>query len=150
MCLTLAHDLKFNSIKTALKEIFSDKTNTSKDVANQLKNLNIKQEESVLVVDQNTKLRRKINPKDEKSKITRCIICDSKMHWLKTCPHKSNNSAVNVTESLSEIEGETAFDEEVNIILMTNEYEILISEMETNAIIDTACMKTISGEKWFY
>ena len=80
MCLTLAHDLKFNSIKTALKEIFSDKTNTSKDVANQLKNLNIEQGESVLVVDQNTKLRRKINPKDEKSKITRCIICDSKMH----------------------------------------------------------------------
>ena len=32
---------------------------------------------------------------------------------------------------------------------MSNEYEMLISEMETNAIIDTACMKAVSGEKWF-
>ena len=38
-------------------------------------------------------------------------------------------------------------DEEVNIILMTNDQEILTSEMETNAIIDTACTKTVSGEK---
>ena len=149
MCLTLAHDLTFNSMKTALKRIFSDKTNTSKDVTNKFENLNIKQEESVFAVDQSTKLRREINPKDKKGKITRCVICDSKMHWAKTCLHKSNYSVVNVAESLSEIEGETVCDEEVNIILMTNEYEILISEMETNAIIDTACTKTVLGEKWF-
>ena len=149
MCLTLAHDLTFNSMKTALKRIFSDKTNTSKDVTNKFENLNIKQEESVFAVDQSTKLRREINPKDKKGKITRCVICDSKMHWAKTCLHKSNYSVVNVAESLSETEGETVCDEEVNIILMTNEYEILISEMETNAIIDTACTKTVLGEKWF-
>ena len=149
MCLTLAHDLTFNSMKTALKRTFSDKTNTSKDVTNKFENLNIKQEESVFAVDQSTKLRREINPKNKKGKITRCVICDSKMHWAKTCLHKSNYSVVNVAESLSEIEGETVCDEEVNIILMTNEYEILISEMETNAIIDTACTKTVLGEKWF-
>ena len=28
-CLTLAHNLTFNSMKTTLKRIFSDKTNTS-------------------------------------------------------------------------------------------------------------------------
>ena len=34
---------------------------------------------------------------------------------------------------------------------MTNEYETMISEMETNGIIDTACcMKTVSGEKCFF
>ena len=149
MCLTLAHDLTFSSMKTARKRIFSDKTNTSKDITNQFENLNIKQEESVFVVDQSTKLRRKINPKYKKGKITRCVICDSKMHWAKTCPHKSKYSVVNVAESLSEIKDETVWDEEVNIILMTNEYEIMISELEANAIIDTVCMKTVSGENGF-
>ena len=149
MCLMLAHDLTFNSMKTALKRIFSDK-NTLKESQyfNQFENFNIKREESVFVVDQNTKLKRKTNPKDKKGEITRCIMCESKVHWAKSCPHKSNY-VVNVTESLSEIEHEAVCDEEVNIILMKNEYEILISEMETNAIIDTACTKTVSGEKWF-
>ena len=72
------------------------------------------------------------------------------MYWAKTCPHKSNYSAAIAVEFLSEIEDETDCDEEVNTILITNEYEKLISEMETNAIIDTACTKTVSGEKWFW
>ena len=38
-------------------------------------------------------------------------------------------------------------DEEVNIILITTDQEILTSEMETNAIIDTTCTKTVPGEK---
>ena len=29
-------------------------------------------------------------------------------------------------------------------------YEIMISEMETNGIIDTACMKTVSVEKCYF
>ena len=70
------------------------------------------------------------------------------MHWAKSYTHKSNYSVVNVAESSSNIEDETVCDEEVNIILMTSEYEILINEMETNATIDTACMKTV-GKKWF-
>ena len=92
--------------------------------------MNIKQEESVFVVDQNTKLRSKINPKDKKGKITRCAICDSKMHWAKAYPHKSNYNVVNVAESLSEIEDETVCDEDVNFILITNKYEIMISKWE--------------------
>ena len=60
MCLTLANDQTFKSIKTGLKRTFSDQTNTSKDVTNQFEDLNI-----------NIKLRRKVNPKDKKGKITR-------------------------------------------------------------------------------
>ena len=40
------------------------------------------------------------------------VICDSKMHWAKACPHKSNY-AVNMAESLSETEDKTVCDEEV-------------------------------------
>ena len=57
-------------MKTALKWIFSDKINTSKDVTNKFENLNIKHDESVFVVNHSTKLKRKINPKDEKGKFT--------------------------------------------------------------------------------
>ena len=63
---------------------------------------------------------------------------------MPSCPH-----VVDVAKSFSEFQDEKVWDEEVNIILITNEFEILISEMETNAITDTACMKTLSGEKWF-
>ena len=35
-------------------------------------------------------------------------------------------------------------------LLIANEYEILISEIEMNAIIDTACTKTVSREKNFF
>ena len=62
-------------------------------------------------------------------------------------PTKSNTNVVNITES----DNDDSPDEEVHIVLMTNnEYEILINEMETNAIIDTARMKTVSGERWFF
>ena len=69
MCLQLAYDLTFNSLKTTLKNIFCYKTNTSKDFTNQFENLNIKQEESAFAVDQNAKLRGKINPKDKNGKL---------------------------------------------------------------------------------
>ena len=62
----------------------------------------------------------------------------------KICPH-----VVHVSQSFSQIQDETVCDKDVSIILMTNEYEILISKMETNAIIDTASTKTVSDEKWF-
>ena len=69
------------------------------------------------------------------------------MHWAKNCPHKSiEKEKVNITETNSDNESDN---EEVNIILMTNEYEILINEMEVNAVIDTACTKTVSAENWF-
>ena len=62
-------------------------------------------------------------------------------------PHKSNTNVVNITEG----DNDDSPDEEVHIALMTNnEYEILINEMQTNPIIDTACTKTVSGEKWFF
>ena len=54
-----------------------------------------------------------------------------------------------MAKSLSETEDETVCHEEVNIILVINEHEILISEMEANAIICSACMNTISGAKCF-
>ena len=69
------------------------------------------------------------------------------MHWANNCRHKTNTKSVNVAETISDDDN---YDGEVNIILMTNEYEILINEMKVNAIIDTACTKTVFGKNWFH
>ena len=63
MCLILASNITFNTVKTALKRIFNVKTKALKDVSNQFQNLTIKQDESVFVIDQNTKLWRKFKKK---------------------------------------------------------------------------------------
>ena len=50
------------------------------------------------------------------------------MHWAKNCPHKTNIKSVNVAETISD--DDDNYDEEVNITLMTSQYEILVNEME--------------------
>ena len=103
-----------------------------------------KQEESVMVFEQSKK--KKVNPMDKQGKIARCVICNSKLHWAKNCPHKTNIKSINVAETISDDDN---YDEKVNIILMTSEYEILINEMEVNDIIDTAC-RIVLRKNWFH
>ena len=31
---------------------------------------------------------RKSNPPERSGNISRCLVCDSIMHWIKDCPHK--------------------------------------------------------------
>ena len=69
------------------------------------------------------------------------------MHWAKNCPHKTNIKSINAAETISDDDN---YDEEVNIILMTSEYEILINEIEVNATIDATWTKTVSGENCFH
>ena len=90
-----------------------------------------------------------MNPLDKNGKISRCVICDSKMHWAGKCPHRSNNQSVDII-------GEENFDletdnevEEANIVLITEEIdknEIFVAEACKLAVIDTACTKTVVGE----
>ena len=103
---TFENDLTFNSTKTTPKRIFTD-------FSNQFKNLIIKQAESVFVVNQNTKLRRKVNPKDKKGKLQDVSFVTQKCIGQK-------HPLITVAKSLSEIEDETVCDEEFNIILMAN------------------------------
>ena len=83
---------------------------------------------------------------DKQGKIARCVICNSKMHWAKNCPHKTNIKSINVAETISDDDN---YDEEVNIILMTSEYEILINEIDVNATIDATWTKTVLGKTGF-
>ena len=72
MCLTLANNLTHNSMKAALKRIFSDKISISKD-ENYHDDVFIKREESAMILEQN-KMKKKLNPMNKQRKIARCIF----------------------------------------------------------------------------
>ena len=79
MCLTLANDLTYNSMKAGFKYIFKDKINTSMNKEYN-ENSIIKQEESAMVFEQSKNPKKKLNPMDKQKKlldvlfaIQRCI-----------------------------------------------------------------------------
>ena len=71
-------------------------------------------------------------------------MCDSKIQWVNNCPHN--------TQSANALEYDVDKYEEVNIVLMTEDLdknESFVVEASKSAVIDTACTKTVAGEKWF-
>ena len=101
LALTFCVDLKYEKMKSALKRLFA-----SPVPQNQNNEMEIKREE----IFWNKKLRKqrpnneqskrnenKISPLDKHGKISRCVMCDSKLHWANKCPHKYDQD-VNVVE----------------------------------------------------
>ena len=88
------------------------------------------------------------NPMNKYGKHTRCSICQSVCHWWRDCPHKTQSEAVLQTDG----ENSAEKPEECNITLMTEEIaqenNIFIAESQNSAVIDTACTRTVCGEKW--
>ena len=66
-----------------------------------------------MVFKQSKNPKKKLNQIDKHGKITRCVICDSKMHCTKNCPHQTNIKSFHVAETISDDEN---YDEEVNKI----------------------------------
>ena len=92
----------------------------------------------------------KLNPVDKNGKISRCVICDSKLHWAPKCPHR-NDQNVNILEDSDSDSAENHSFEEANIVLITEDLsksEIFVTEASKSAVIDTACTKTVAGEQW--
>ena len=88
----------------------------------------------------------KFNSLTKQGVVSRCAICDSKMHRAKDCQHKRSETA-NIAELNYKTEDNAENNiEEANIVLMT----IDDTKMQTdlNEIIDTVCTKTIAGEEW--
>ena len=70
------------------------------------------------------------------------------MHWPDKCPDK------NETGSAYLVGGNDSSDdnsEEINIAFITenDKSEIFVAEASKSEVIDTACAKTVAGEKWF-
>ena len=138
-------------MKSALKRLF-----VSHPIHHKHDDIQIKQEEAFYNKRYNQydkknkghssywKPNNKLNPPNNKGQILRCIACDSKMHWPNNYPH--NTQSVNVlNDNLDE-------SEEVNIVLMIEDLdknEIFVVQASKLAAIDTACTKTVAGEKWY-
>lgn len=86
------------------------------------------------------------NPLDKYGRRSKCAVCQSTYHWVKDCPHK--NEQVKLTEENVNTERE-----QCNITLFSNktasDTEIIIVESLGSAVIDTACLRTVCGAKWF-
>ena len=148
MALTLASDLKYESMKLALKRIL---LNVQSNFENN--ETNIKQEELLFTRWDNNEFenkgKQKLNPLNKQGQTSRCAIRDLKMHWAKHCPHHIKNDSANIAE-VSESEGEDT--ENVQITLITKKSKVnnvFVAEISCSAVIDTASWKTVAGIDWF-
>ena len=149
LVLTFCSNIQFEKMKAALKRLF--KTATAEQSTNEV---NLKQEEAFYTKrhykDKKFKSihNEKLNPLDKNGKVSKCVICGSKMHWANKCPHRSEQN-VNILDDDDDDDDNL---EEINTVLMIeqlSETEIFVAEASKSTVIDTACTKTIAGEKWF-
>ena len=92
MVLTIADDLKYDSMKLALKQISLNTPNTSESSFE----MNIKQEELLFI--KKDEIKQRFNLTNKQGQISRCAIWDSNMHWAKQCPHLSKNNLTNLVD----------------------------------------------------
>ena len=95
--------------------------------------------------NQNRYNSRQSNPISPDGNIMRCIVCDSKLHLIRDCPHsyENTNSAFQVSED--------AFDEEAFCLYTgknLNEMFVLSTEAKNCAVLDSACSSTVCGREW--
>ena len=151
LALALGKDMKFSDMKSALKRLFNKASSTD------IPNIAIKDEEAFYskLKSRNSfknkpisKNKQQHNPLDKNGKISKCIICQSIMHWAGKCPHR--NESVNISQENNSDSENT--DEEINIVLFTkneSNNEIFVAEALKLAVIDTACTKAVAGEDWY-
>lgn len=79
-----------------------------------------------------------------KGEVSRCTLCDSKMHWRRYCPHGQH------VAFMTEPECKDGDLEEVHMTLMASvsKEEVFMAETDSAAVIDTACTKTVCGRTW--
>ena len=100
-----------------------------------------------------------MNPVDRHGNITRCIICESVMHWTPNCQHlKTTNSTLFTHELLpTEVPPPSGLyeQEEYEIVLHQSDHDspqhmdTLISESTGCAVLDCGASKTVAGAVWW-
>ena len=74
------------------------------------------------------------------------------MHWADKCPQKNKKGSAYLVDDNDSDDDDEDNSEEINIVLITEEdgkSEIFVAEASKSAVTDTACTKTVAGEKWF-
>ena len=147
MALTLASDLTFKSMKGALKRVFGSE-NVEKDCNfdNSYLDSQIKHDNVCYTQQPSKQKKGKFNPLTKQGVVSRYAICDSKVHCAKDCQHLKRSETANIAELDNETENnQENIIEEANIVLMTADDTKIQTDL--NAIIDTACTKTVAGEE---
>ncbi|KAG7489765.1 bifunctional UDP-N-acetylglucosamine transferase and deubiquitinase ALG13 isoform X2 [Solea senegalensis] len=157
LALTACPSVSFVNMKSALKRIFGDNITPPQEGGSAMQMSGDTSEatyytrytgkrESRSNWQQSQTVFPGTNPFDKHGRRTRCAVCQSKYHWAKDCPNKKEH--VNLTKD----EGLKHDIEECNITLFSNESlsetAIFMVEALGSAVIDTACTRTVCGEKW--
>ena len=99
---------------------------------------------------------RQLNPTTAVGEVTRCVVCDSKMHWARECPHSYENAEKKNSDSSSnEQEKEHRETNFVMSVYTTNtnssngKMSKLLKDSQGCAILDSGCITTVCGKEWF-
>ena len=116
LALTMSSNLNFEGVKSALKRLSHIQHVTNMMVYKLNKKKHFVAKNTICMVRNKVhssyrKPNNKLNPPNNKDQISRCIVCDSKMHWANNCPHN--------TQSVNVLEDDVDKCEELNIVLMT-------------------------------
>ena len=137
-------------LKSALKQVFAPSSSTS--MQNTTNDMEILQKEIFFNkkpkshgINKSKGNENKVNPLNKQSKVSCCVIYDSKLHWANKCPHRNDQNNINVVEDMDpEVE-------ECNILMIQNiaKEEIFVFEASKSAVVNKTCTKMIVGKQWF-
>ena len=150
LALVLGKEMKFNDMKSALKRLFNKTRCTTVAPIKSEEAFYSKSRYKNTKQSYSTKSKLKLNPLDKHGKISRCVVCQSTMHWADKCPHCNDKGTAMYVEVDENSENDSS--EEINIVLMTEKIEkseIFVAEASKSAVTDTACTKTVAGKQWF-
>ena len=77
---------------------------------------------------------RKVSPHNKDGEITKCNVCGSIHHWMKSCPDSYKN--------------QIKIKDEPNITLIGECMDKLIGETISMAVLDSGCIKTVCSKTW--
>lgn len=146
LALTACSTVTFDNMKSALKRIFGDNVYPPQEGDSAFFTKYTGKRERSSNSEQSSRTAAGTNPLDKYGRRTKCAICQSTFHWAKDCPNKREHV------KLTNVEGSKDNVEECNITLFsdesTSDTQIFMVEALGSAVIDTACTRTVCGEKW--
>ena len=143
LVLIASADLIFASTKSALSRIFGDRSTCTQGA----EAIQVKQEtvyatqQKALSYKSPNRILKGTNPINKFEKRTKCFICHNVFHCAKDWPERT--AGVKINEDVVENCNITQFARE-----HLSDNEIFVVESLGLAVIDTACSRTVCGEKW--
>ena len=97
---------------------------------------------------------RRLNPYSYDGYVTTCNVCDSKYHWAKACPHRSDlRYGAAASGDRSSVDTSTGIHFSMFVGCTSNgqkhgNLDDLVLESKGHAILDSGCTTTVCGERW--